>query len=509
MSSLRTIVPIKHRKLLRSTLVFALASTSVVCPDLSFGETSSRRTTPTQTKATRSEVALASYAEDDSSNDREAEVIVQASCPNCQANSHSVRSAAPTIRQSQPLETRADYDDATFEDAMPVVSGGCDLGCSSSCDDNMHLLGVGGCGIGIDLDPCSPLGQLSRRLYFRAQTASFWGTGQFLPTLVSTSSSTTLPLQTIGQSTDPDRQILFGGSQVGSDSSNGVRGEIGLWFDDCQSRGVLVRMFDSGDNDVGLSTDQNRNSVIVLNFLRTDPARQESTVAVAFPTRAEGFVNANLSSSTYGGDLLARNNICRDNLGSWDWVGGYQMARLDESLSIVSLSRNLTTNPVQTIDQTDRFRTRSQFHGGALGLNGQVRDGCWYFDGLFKVGVGMMERNVDIVGSSAVSIGTDVTRREQGLHARSTNIGSYQDDTFVMVPEVGLTIGYRLTKQLDFTVGYNLLRLPKVTRVVDALDRELASNLSDPLSGEIRPSFALRESNFSLHSLNLGLQWNY
>ncbi len=76
----------------------------------------------------------------------------------------------------------------------------------------------------------------------------------------------------------------------------------------------------------------------------------------------------------------------------------------------------------------------------------------------------MMERNVDIVGSSAVSIGTDVTRRDQGLHARSTNIGSYQDDTFVMVPEVGLTIGYRLTKQLDFTVGYNLLRLPKVTR---------------------------------------------
>ncbi len=106
MSSLRTIVPIKHRKLLRSTLVFALASTSVVCPDFSFAETSSRRTTPTQTNATRSEVRLASYAEDDSSNDREAEVIIQASCPNCQANSHSVRSAAPTIRHSQPIETQ-------------------------------------------------------------------------------------------------------------------------------------------------------------------------------------------------------------------------------------------------------------------------------------------------------------------------------------------------------------------------------------------------------------------
>jgi hypothetical protein len=185
------------------------------------------------------------------------------------------------------------------------------------------------------------------------------------------------------------------------------------------------------------------------------------------------------------------------------------MARLDESLSIISQSRNQSTNPVQVLDQTDRFRARSQFHGGAIGLNGQVRDGCWYFDGLFKIGVGMMERNVDIAGSSSVTIGTDTTRRDQGLLARRTNIGSTQNDTVVMVPEIGLNIGYRITKQLDFTVGYNVLRLPKVTRVVDALDRELASNLSDPLTGDINPSFVFRESNFTLHSLNLGLQLAY
>jgi hypothetical protein len=161
------------------------------------------------------------------------------------------------------------------------------------------------------------------------------------------------------------------------------------------------------------------------------------------------------------------------------------------------------------LDQTDRFRARSQFHGGAIGLNGQVRDCNWYFDGLFKVGIGMMERNVDISGSSSVTVGTDITRRDQGLLARRTNIGRFQNDTFVMVPEIGLTIGYRLTNQLDFTVGYNMLRLPKVTRAVDSLDRNLASNLSDPLTGDISPSFVFRESNFTLHSLNLGLQWAY
>ena len=81
--------------------------------------------------------------------------------------------------------------------------------------------------------------------------------------------------------------------------------------------------------------------------------------------------------------------------------------------------------------------------------------------------------------------------------------------TFIVSPETNLTLGYRLTRRLEATIGYSYLGLPKVARVADQLDPQLASNLSNPPTGASTPSFSLRESNYSLHSLDYGLQWRY
>ena len=131
---------------------------------------------------------------------------------------------------------------------------------------------------------------------------------------------------------------------------------------------------------------------------------------------------------------------------------------------------------------------------------------------MIKLGYGNMEQTVMIDGSSTTTVpGTppSTNTTTNGLLARSTNDGNYVFNTFVVSPETNVTLGYRLTRRLQATIGYAYLGLPKVARVADQLDPQLASNLSDPLSGPIRPSFSLKESNFSLHSLNYGLQWQY
>jgi hypothetical protein len=126
------------------------------------------------------------------------------------------------------------------------------------------------------------------------------------------------------------------------------------------------------------------------------------------------------------------------------------------------------------------------------------------------LGLGNLERNVTISGFQSISVpGTSPSISDQGLLARSTNNGVYQSNTFVISPEVNVTLGYRLTKNLDATVGYGYLGLPKVVRAADQIDPQMASNLSNPLTGAARPSFTLKEDDFSLHSLSYGLQYRY
>jgi len=454
---------------------------------------------PKNTTNQRQQVRSAVAFDDESEGD-----VVQVACKNCQPNTGG------SIAHEHNHHGSVDSEEIVTDESGSMGSS-CD-----ACDSNpcmpwgVSLNGSCGSGCGGDcFDPCSPLGLLSRRLYMRAEAVSFWGSGQLLPTLVTTSVGNPLAAPAdAGVLGAADTRSLFGGRQIGTSATSGIRYEVGVWLEDCRTRGVLVRMFDTGENDVSLQTDGTRQAVIARNFLDVGPPREQSVVSIAYPNQTSGSISANLSSNTNGGDLLYRQAICQDHLGRWDWLAGYQTARLTESLDIVSTTNNLNA-PNPTLDQEDHFRIRSQFHGATVGLGGEAREGNWFFGGLFKVGLGNMERRVDISGFSRTTVGADVSTQNQGLLARQTNIGTYRTDTFVMVPELGLHVGYRLTGNLDFTVGYSLLRLPKVGRVTETLDRQLASNLSSPLTGDLQPSFTQTESHFTLHSLNLGLQWAY
>jgi hypothetical protein len=81
----------------------------------------------------------------------------------------------------------------------------------------------------------------------------------------------------------------------------------------------------------------------------------------------------------------------------------------------------------------------------------------------------------------------------------------YSTNTYVFSPEVNVTLGYRLTRNIEATLGYNYLGLPKVARAGQQIDTVSDLDSANPT----RPRFILQESNFSLHSLNYGLQYRY
>jgi hypothetical protein len=440
--------------------------------------------------------------------------VVHAGCKNCQAgiaHSHSTPIASPTHNSIIAHENEGTVEEFGNEDMIfgnePTRVAGSHDSCGSHCGSSMACDGFA------TVHPLSFLSQLLCRSQLRIEAATFWPDGQSLPQLVTSRRPANDPATDglIGRS---DTVNLFGGGESLGQSSQGIRGELGTYFDACRSHGVLVRFFDAGSNSESFSSSPTSEPVVMRPFFNSTNNAQ-ATIAVNYPGSTSGSLDARISNELYGGDILFRKLILRDCAGRIEFLAGYQTARLADDLLISSTTTALTNTPAPqgTISElTDHFATTNRFNGMALGLSGIMRENRWSLSGMFKLGLGNMERSVDIDGSSTITVPgnpTSTNTTPSGLLARSTNDGNYVMNTFVVSPEVNATLGFRLTRRLEATVGYGYLGLPKVARVADQLDPQLASNLSNPLTGSIRPAFELAESNFSLHSLNYGLQWRY
>jgi len=428
--------------------------------------------------------------------------VVQAGCKSCQAGvAHSHPIAAT---QSQIV---VDEEESIDSGLSEVVQDPNAMVYGSTWQPRMT-----GAETGILIYTPPILGNILGRMQLRIEAATFWPEGQNLPQLVAVTAAPA----------GPPIRSLFGGSEVLGDSTQGLRGEIGTFFDPSGRDGVLLRFFSVGSNSLSYNSTPDSEPVVMRPFNNTLLAGNvPGNVAINFPNSSlilldgtVGTLNATISSDVYGGDILFRKLILRDPAGRLEFLGGYQNARLAERLFIDSRTIGNRDSGTAGFENqlTDRFQTINRFNGMALGLNGVLRERNWSLSGMVKLGLGNMERNVTINGDSVIQEVVNPGNRNaitNGLLARNTNDGNYIDNTFVVTPETNLTLGYRLTPRLEVTVGYTYLGLPKVARVADQLDPNLASNLSTPPSGPSTPTFSLTDGNYALHSLDYGLQWRY
>jgi hypothetical protein len=288
----------------------------------------------------------------------------------------------------------------------------------------------------------------------------------------------------------------------------GYRGEVGwrLGNDVCSS--IQVRFYDANAQSLTYNSAGSNDTSIVRPYFDA-VSNQQDSVSIREPGVSNGDALAHASSDVYGGDLLLKQLVHRSCYGKVELLAGYQTALLTDSIAVNSTTVSSPSNDILFLQ--DRFDTSNRFHGGVLGLSAITYSPSWSLSGMFKLGMGNMDRYVGINGFQEITVGppSETSTSQEGLLARSTNIGTYNFNTFVVSPEVNVTFGYRLTRNLEATLGYNYLCLPKVGRASDQIDPQLASNLSNPLTGPARPSFSFTESDFSLHSLSYGLQYRY
>ena len=426
-------------------------------------------------------------------------------------------------------------ESAPASEVVTASCVGCDTGCDS-CAAPAHTYesdfgcGASGCngmtcdtccGGGSSLAPtctqlcppgCGPLMALWYRLQVRAEVPIYWRRDQGAPILVTTASSGVGAdvAGVIGESTT---DTLLGGNSLNNDGSAGVRLTFRTWLGQSRDFGLMLRVWDAGDQDDSYRFDSNSFPILARPFFNTtvDGSFAQDTQLIAFPDESLGDITVNTSSSLSGLELSLRRLLYEDRFTRLDWLYGYQHVNIEEGLTVSSNTTVIGNTPGlqgASIAVTDRFQTNNEFHGVSYGIMSTRRFACWQMETMFRLGAGNLRREVNISGSTTtVSSGTSTDN--QGLLARNTNNHPFVDDTFVVIPEVGINFAYLIRPGIHFNVGYNYMLVPKVAQAAQQIDNDLAVNLSDPLVGSLDPQLDFDERNYWINSLGLGLQLRY
>ncbi|MEO1524858.1 MAG: BBP7 family outer membrane beta-barrel protein [Planctomycetota bacterium] len=387
------------------------------------------------------------------------------------------------------------------------TSGSYDVVGLSSCDS----FGDNSCdAMGCDSIGCGRLPICSDRWFGSVELLLMYREGDRLPPLVT--SGPDGDSDTAGELGQAGTQILVGNERILDDMTAGGRINIGMWLDRYKDRSLVARAWFVGEETFGFFANQDSQPVLTRPFFNVTDGQtpEQDTQIIAFPNLADGELRLTAESDLYGGDISIRQLWCKHYGATIDLLYGYQYLGLDENLAIRTRSTSLDDNfaPVgSTISVSDSINVHNDFHGGQIGFATHYREGCWSFSSLVKVGFGSLRRKAVLSGSTLTSIDGNNAVDPQGLLVRSTNTGTFEDDTFSWAPELDFTIGWQRYPNFDVTFGYHIVAFTEALQVSGVVDPGLELNLAN--TGVALPGPNFRYSTYHAHGIHFGLSYIY
>ncbi len=362
-------------------------------------------------------------------------------------------------------------------------------------------------GLGGFCDPCCPD---RGRIWASAQYLMWWQRSQSVPPIV-TSSAPGVAANQVGI-------VGLGTTNILSDSvpnpgRSGGRFTLGAWLPHFANLGIETNFFFLGNQSGSfVYGGNNGNPQIAKPFFDVGTGVQDRE-AVDIPGVARGTLTVNTYSQLWGIEANFRRKLGCNQFGWCDLLFGYRHLNLSEGIDIIEDITSVRTG--ERFIERDSFRTRNQFNGLQLGLNGERRLwNRWFFGWSAKVALGNVHQIIQIDGSTTTFLNPGT--QPGGLYALTTNIGTHTANRLAVLPEVNLKIGYDLTENLRLYVGYDFLYLSNVVRPGEQIDTRVNQTFR-PVNGQIAgagtgaplPAVLFRTSDFWTQGLNFGLWYRY
>ena len=401
---------------------------------------------------------------------------------------------------------------------------GCDGGCGASCCGEF-------CG-GNAWRPCLTL-CMPQDGWASFEFLGWWQDGMYLPPLVTTSLNPAICQNQAGVLGNPNTRILAGADSYHDDALDGGRLRFGLWLDSCHTWGVGAEYFSLSSSNDMFAASSDGMPILARPFYDVSGGFENSQL-IAYNNGLEGgdllrgTVTVNSESDLVGGGFRFRKlRHADEGCTNWFLCGcpehfcsrtelafGYRFLQLSEG---VTITEELQTKPDAAsqgaFDIYDRFRTKNQFNGIDIGYITRRTRGFWSLETGIRLAVGNTRQTVNIAGQSVITEnGSPTTVDEGGLLAQSSNIGTYTQDEFAVVPELDLKIGYQMTKQCKLTLGYTAIYWSNVVRPGDQMDLDVHPDLLPPnptFTQGTHPTFAFDTTDYWVQGLSFGGEYRW
>jgi|GEM_PF-2090140 len=316
-----------------------------------------------------------------------------------------------------------------------------------------------------------------------------------------------------GAAGQPNTRPILGSSKYEMPAASGARATIGFWLPEYQEFGWEAS---------GFWLPEVRNTHAFSSFAGspatylpyTDQNNISQALPFTIPGQVEGGIVATGSSELWGAETNAlwrvaeQCGICTRrvvllagfryvNLRDEILINQAQIARSDASFALGGA----------------QYVTQNHFFGGQVGARVELNYGDWSIEATGKFAPGETKLISDIAGSALYAGQQVLPGSVPGpLLAFPSNIGRSETWALSFAQELSLKLRYRLSQNVQATLGYDLLYLNRIVCPGDQMP--LLVNVTQipqlgPVAGKVEPKPLLFHTDYFAQGLTAGLEFRY
>lgn len=319
---------------------------------------------------------------------------------------------------------------------------------------------------------------------------------------------------------EPGTQIIYGdgsGQDLAYGNISGGRITLGGWIDDRDLYGIEFSGFllEKKYTNFEASSPGGDFPVVSIPFFSTSPVPAGEAAVSAkspFSTNNPNNISVHTGSQLWGAELNWVYNLTNRTRYPLQALAGFRYMSLDESLTLNDTIFDTTgTRPTMgVLSYSDDFNTQNNFYGIQFGLRSNwVAQNGFTLDILAKVALGENAEVIDISGnttSTKAAMGVATGTYNSGIFAQESNMGSYDHNTFAVLPEFQLKLGYLPSPNVHPYIGYDGMYMNKVVRPGEQINRNINTTESVALSGGTTVSGALSPTKPSFNNTSFWIQ---